>query len=100
MKPQPASQPSGDLPEVAEQGEILGECIRRRRQRLGLTQEQLAKAAGLSRTELHYIEKAMRRPKFDTVLRCCVGLGINALELLAEVDRRQTARRLARLGGC
>jgi hypothetical protein len=34
------------------------------------------------------------------VLRCCVGLGINALELLAEVDRRQTARRLARLGGC
>lgn len=103
---QPTSRQKGDLtmnsqdarnePNEEQQAEdylkLLGNCIRQRRLKLGLSQELLAKAARISRTEQQYIEGASRRPKVDTLLRCCQGLGISLIELLAEVDRRQMER--------
>lgn len=100
MKHPPLTPVLDFQPEIEDYAKILGECIRQRFSRLGLTQEQFAKKAGLSRTGLHYLVNAVRKPGLDSVLRCCMALNISPVELLAEVDRCQTQRRLARLAGC
>jgi transcriptional regulator with XRE-family HTH domain len=51
----------------------------------GLTQEQLADAAGLHRTEISLLERGLRKPLLETIVAICRGLGITPAELLGEV---------------
>jgi transcriptional regulator with XRE-family HTH domain len=92
MKSEETNHGPNDEQQIEDYWKLLGDCIRQRRLKLGLSQEQLAKAARISRTEQQYIEGATRRPKMDTLQRCCQGLGISLIELLAEVDRCQLER--------
>ena len=65
---------------------VLGRCMRQWRERAELSQNELAKRAGISRAELQFIERGMRRAKIDTLKYCCKALKLSLVMLLAEVD--------------
>lgn len=68
---------------------VLGRVVAERRKALGLTQDQLAHEAGISRAEVQFIENAKRRVKLDTIRRCCLALSdIWLAEVFMEVQRR------------
>lgn len=52
------------------------------RRRAGLTQESLAKFAGLHRTSIGLLELAHRTPGLDTICQLAKGLGITPSELI------------------
>ncbi len=67
----------------------LGVAVQRRRKDLHLTQDELAKAADISRSEVQFIENAKRRETLQTMRRCCQALGgIWLSELFLEVEKR------------
>ena len=62
----------------------VGPILRRHREAQHMTQEQEAKAAGLSPMCIHFIETNQRNPKIDTLERMCRPLNISLLMLLSE----------------
>lgn len=68
-----------------QQGDQFGPVLRRVRTERGLTQEQLAEASGLHRTEISLLERSQRKPLLETVVALCRGLGVTPAELLHEV---------------
>jgi transcriptional regulator with XRE-family HTH domain len=77
-----------DKPEEDPFYVALGVAVEMRRKALGLTQEQLAKAAGISRAEVQFIENAKRRETLQTIRRCCWALGdIWLSQLFLQVER-------------
>jgi transcriptional regulator with XRE-family HTH domain len=64
----------------------LHDRIRARREALGLSQDQLAEAAKLSRTGVSNLECGLNRPHVDTLLRLEAALGLEAGGLLREDD--------------
>ena len=66
----------------------LGVAVQMRRLAFGLSQQQLATAAGISRSEVQFIENAKRRQTLQTMRCCCRALGgIWLSELFLEVER-------------
>jgi predicted ATPase/transcriptional regulator with XRE-family HTH domain len=62
----------------------FGELLRRARQAAGLTQEELAERAGLSRRGINDLERGVRlRPRKDTVALLAEALGLAGDELTA-----------------
>jgi transcriptional regulator with XRE-family HTH domain len=53
--------------------------IRRKRKELGLTQNQLAKAVGISQPFLHEIESGRKSPSVEVLVKICKELGITML---------------------
>ncbi len=73
---------------VVVEREQLGERVRRlRRQRL-MTQEQLAKEAGVAPSTVYMIEAARGRdyPQFGTIRKLASALGVDPAELVREGD--------------
>jgi transcriptional regulator with XRE-family HTH domain len=56
--------------------------LRQRRERAGLSQEALADACDLHRTEISLLERRKRSPRLETIVILSRGLGISAAELL------------------
>lgn len=52
----------------------FGRKVARRRRLAGLSQEQLGDRAGMSRTEVAAIERGLRLPRLDTILKMAAGL--------------------------
>lgn len=77
---------------------ILGRCLREWRLQAGLSQEKMAKKAGISRAELQFIEAGKRRAKHDTLRYCCKALKISPVTLLSQVDYCQSEAARARQG--
>jgi transcriptional regulator with XRE-family HTH domain len=59
--------------------------LRRARVERGLSQEALGDAAGLHRTEISLLERALREPRLTTIVRLARALGVKPAELLANV---------------
>ncbi len=57
--------------------------LRSERKRLGLSMTALADRAGLSQQSVSYIERGMRIPNLDTLLRVCAALGVSLSEVIA-----------------
>lgn len=55
------------------------------RENAGLTQEQLAWAAGLHQTEIARIESRRRNPGLDTIFKVAHGLGVPSAELFSGI---------------
>lgn len=55
------------------------------RHRLGLTQEILAIYAGLHRSEIGLIERGLREPRLETILKLMRALGVEANVLFKDV---------------
>jgi len=58
----------------------FGALLRRYREALGLTQEELAERAALTERGLRYLERDLRRPYRDTVRRLAATLGLTPEE--------------------
>lgn len=64
---------------------ILGAAIKRRRLRLGLTQEQLAEAADLHWTYVSGIERGIRNVSILNLLQIATALGLRVRDLVKEL---------------
>jgi transcriptional regulator with XRE-family HTH domain len=64
----------------------FGQEIRRRRQALGLTLEQLASASGLTPNYIGTIENGKRDPSLSTVMALAKGLQTEVAELFGGVE--------------
>lgn len=60
----------------------LAENVRALREARGLSQEDLARMAGLHRTAISLIERSERDPRLATIVRVARALGIPPAELL------------------
>jgi y4mF family transcriptional regulator len=63
--------------EIAEAGaHSIGESVRRARQELGIRQDELALAAGVSTRAIHQIENGKPTSRLDTVFPVLAALGL------------------------
>jgi transcriptional regulator with XRE-family HTH domain len=67
--------------------EAVCHCIHKRRESLGLSQEELAQRSGLHRTYVSDIERGARNPSLKTVCRIAEGLGITTGQLIIEAEQ-------------
>ncbi len=63
---------------------LLGLAIRRRRDKLGRTQEQVAEAAGLHYNCISSLERGRQACTVDTVLKLAKGLDCRPSDLLKD----------------
>lgn len=63
----------------------FAENVRKRRTRLGLSQEELGEAAELHRTEISLLERGLREPRLGTIVRIARALQVRPTELLEKV---------------
>jgi transcriptional regulator with XRE-family HTH domain len=72
-----------------------GDNIKRTRLAAGLSQEELARRAGLDRTYVSGVERAVRNPTLKVIERLAGALGTSASELLRieKRDERKPSRR-------
>jgi transcriptional regulator with XRE-family HTH domain len=80
----PASAASGAPPRAPLEG--LARRIRALRERRGLTQEDFAKACGISVSFASQLERGERSPSYDTLLQVASALALPLSELLREPD--------------
>jgi len=80
-------RPSAAAPRVPPAPlEGLARRIRALRERRGLTQEDFAKACGISVSFASLLERGERSPSYDTLLQVASALGLPLSELLREPD--------------
>lgn len=60
--------------------------MRKRREKLGLSQEELGEACGLHRTEISLLERSGRDPRLETLVKIARGLRIRPADLLRGID--------------
>lgn len=70
---------------VSPQRQAFAHNVRIAREKAGLTQEQLAWAAGLHQTEIARIEGGWRNPGLDTVFKVARGLAVPPGELFVGI---------------
>lgn len=63
----------------------LGDALRVRRTRAGLTQQELAERAGMSKAAVGHVETARRHASGSTLRALADGLGVTVADLLADV---------------
>lgn len=59
--------------------------LRRLRDEVGITQEELGSRAGIQMADISRYESALRDPRITTVARIADALGVTASDLLAPV---------------
>jgi len=70
-------------------GEIFGATVRRLREKLGWTQEQLAEVAEMSATYIGFIERGENVPTLTIILKLADALGVTPAQLIADVSRKR-----------
>jgi transcriptional regulator with XRE-family HTH domain len=71
---------------------MMGDELRKARERLGLTQEQLSFRAGLSRPYVSQLERNLKSPTVGTLFRICDALEISAVDVIKRVDAARKPR--------
>ncbi len=67
---------------AGEAGLRFAENLRAARAERAMSQEGLARASGLHRTEISLLERAEREPRLSTILLVARGLGVEPAELM------------------
>lgn len=67
--------------------EALADNLRRYRQELGLSQEELAHRAEIDRTYISALERCVYAASIDVVDRLATALGVEAADLLRKADQ-------------
>jgi len=65
---------------------ICGSVIKRYRQKLGISQEELAHRADVDRTFVSRLERGIRQPTITTLIQLAKALEISAAELVGQVE--------------
>jgi len=71
----------------------LGRAVRLRRVEIGMTQEELADAAGLDATSIRGIERGVANPTWDVADRVARALGLALHKLASRADELETRDR-------
>ncbi len=71
---------------------MLGDELRKARKAAGLSQERLASLAGLHRTYISLLERGLRSPTVDVLLRLCRAMGASAAEIIGKVEGKGRRR--------
>jgi transcriptional regulator with XRE-family HTH domain len=66
---------------------MLGDELRKAREAVGLTQEELAFKAEVHRTYVSLLERNKKSPTLSMLFRLCKALGISASDLVARVEK-------------
>jgi transcriptional regulator with XRE-family HTH domain len=66
----------------------FGNNVRSHREGAKLSQEALAWAAGLHRTEVGLVERGERLPRIDTLVKLAAGIGVRPEALLDRIEWR------------
>jgi transcriptional regulator with XRE-family HTH domain len=66
---------------------VLGKEIRKARLAAGLTQEQLAFKADISRNYVSLLELDEKSPTVQVLLRICRALGVKPSKIIARIER-------------
>ncbi len=66
---------------------MLGEELRKARLKAGMTQEQLAFEADVSRQYVSLLELNEKSPTVDVLLRICKAMGTSAGKLIMKVEQ-------------
>jgi transcriptional regulator with XRE-family HTH domain len=72
---------------VQPEGQLFGARLRQMRKRRSLTQEDLAKAAGLAGPYISDMERGLKVPSLTTILRLAVALDCKVTDLIAMFDK-------------
>jgi transcriptional regulator with XRE-family HTH domain len=75
---------------------MMGDELRKLRERAGLSQEQLSFMAGLSRPYASQLESDRKSPTVETLFRICDALNVSVSSVISRVD---AARKPKRGGG-
>ena len=75
------------MPETTPTALAFGTILRKRRKKRGLTQEDLAEAADVHWKYISLLERGLRQPSLDVLLRLAKSLDASASELVAEVEQ-------------
>lgn len=67
---------------------LVGENVRRIRQRKALTQERFAELSGFSQQYISDLERGRRNPTVVTVFELAAALGVSHMELMRPAKRR------------
>jgi transcriptional regulator with XRE-family HTH domain len=65
---------------------MLGDELRKIRCRAGLSQEELALRAGISREYVSILECNKKSPTVATLVRVCKALGVRAWQVIRKVE--------------
>ncbi len=65
---------------------MMGDELRKLRERSGLTQEELSFRADLSRPYVSQLERNLKSPTVDTLFRICDALDVSAVSVIRRVD--------------
>lgn len=72
---------------------MLGDELRNARRKAGLTQEQVAARARISREYVSQLERDRQSPTVDMLLRVCRILGTSASTIIAKVEKTHPGER-------
>jgi transcriptional regulator with XRE-family HTH domain len=72
---------------------MLGEELRKARMAAGMTQEQLAFAAGVDRTYISQLENDKRSPTLQFLFRLCDAMDIPTAVIVGRVDKLRQRRK-------
>jgi transcriptional regulator with XRE-family HTH domain len=64
---------------------VLAQELKKARMAAGLTQEELAAKASLSREYVNYLERGKRVPTIPVFIRLCKAMRVYAPDLLAKI---------------
>lgn len=68
--------------------EIFGRILQEERKAKKISQEKLAKLAGLDRTFISLVENGKRSPTFSTILKICSALEIDPSDLFSIYEKK------------
>jgi transcriptional regulator with XRE-family HTH domain len=71
----------------------FGEVVRKFRQAIGISQEELADRAGLHRTYISLLERGLRTPSLTVIAQLATALETTSAELVAAAERGHGASR-------
>jgi transcriptional regulator with XRE-family HTH domain len=68
---------------------MLEGLLRQARERAGLSQEQLALQANVDRSDISQIERNLKNPTVDMLLRLCRAMNASASQIVAALEQQQ-----------
>lgn len=65
---------------------MVGEELRNAREVAGMTQEELSSRARVDRSYISQLERGLKSPTLEMLLRLCKAMGVSASEIVARVE--------------
>jgi transcriptional regulator with XRE-family HTH domain len=72
----------------ADQKQAIGQILRRKREALKISQEELAARAGVDRSYISILERGLKSPTIEMLERICESLGTLPEKIIQEARKR------------